>query len=85
MDALPRTFYLPDTMKNRPWLPAINPHFEAVEAKLDAWLRDFKALGPVTYEAFDKCGVGSYDTCYLFEVRLTCTRSCSPASSKGLS
>lgn len=59
MDARPKMIYLPDTMVNWPWLRTINPHFEDVKAEADASFRDFKALGPESQKAFDKCDFGS--------------------------
>ncbi|KAG2346537.1 terpenoid synthase [Suillus weaverae] len=57
MDAHAKTtmIYLPDTMINWPWPRAINPHFEDVKTEVDASFRDFRALGPESQEAFDKC------------------------------
>ncbi|KAG0702611.1 terpenoid synthase [Suillus ampliporus] len=55
MDARPRVIYLPDTMNSWPWPRAMNPHYEAVKAEVDASFRNFKALSAQSQEAFDKC------------------------------
>ncbi|KAG1732863.1 isoprenoid synthase domain-containing protein [Suillus paluster] len=59
MEARPRVIYLPDTMNDWPWPRAMNPHYEAVKAEVDASFRDFKALSAKSQEAFDKCDSGS--------------------------
>jgi hypothetical protein len=52
MDTLTRNFYLPDTMMdNWPWPRVLNPHYEAMKLEVEAWRRDFKALGPDAHEA----------------------------------
>ncbi|KAK0214397.1 terpenoid synthase [Armillaria fumosa] len=48
-------FRIPDTLAYWPWPRTINPHYEEVKAASEAWFRSFKAFGPESQSAFDRC------------------------------
>ena len=55
-----RMLYLPETMAKWPWPRAINPHYEEVSAKSNAWFHGFKAFTARSQHAFDKCDFGMF-------------------------
>lgn len=48
-------FRIPNTLTYWPWPRIINPHYEEVKAASEAWFRSFKAFGPESQSAFDRC------------------------------
>ncbi|PBK94448.1 terpenoid synthase [Armillaria gallica] len=54
-------FRIPDTLTYWPWPRRINPHYEEVKAASDAWFRSFKAFGPESQRAFDRCNFSMTD------------------------
>ncbi|KAK0476350.1 hypothetical protein IW261DRAFT_1642056, partial [Armillaria novae-zelandiae] len=48
-------FRIPNTPVYWPWPRVINPHYEEVKAASEAWFRSFKAFGPESQCAFDRC------------------------------
>ncbi|KAL5510886.1 hypothetical protein ACEPAG_4643 [Sanghuangporus baumii] len=55
MSSETKLLHLPDTLANWPWPRTINPHYEAVKAESDAWIRSFNAFSTKSQYAIDKC------------------------------
>ncbi|SJL11821.1 uncharacterized protein ARMOST_15232 [Armillaria ostoyae] len=49
------TFRIANTLTYWPWPRRINPHYEEVKAESEAWFQSFKAFGPESQRAFDRC------------------------------
>ncbi|KAI0041515.1 terpenoid synthase [Auriscalpium vulgare] len=49
------SYRLPETLAGWPWPRMINPHYEEVKAESRAWFHSFRAFGPKSQDAFDKC------------------------------
>ncbi|KAJ6479121.1 terpenoid synthase [Mycena sanguinolenta] len=47
--------YLPDTLRNWPWLRHLSPHYPVCKEESEAWLETFKAFSPEAQQAFNLC------------------------------
>ncbi|KAH9940764.1 terpenoid synthase [Epithele typhae] len=52
------TITVPDTLASWPYPRRINPHYETVAPESATWVRGFRAFGPRSQRAFDKCNFG---------------------------
>ncbi|KAF8987968.1 terpenoid synthase [Cyathus striatus] len=52
---MPKTIYIPDTLRNWPWQRAVNPNYEICKAESAAWAESFGAFSPKAQKAFNKC------------------------------
>ncbi|KAI0345597.1 terpenoid synthase [Trametopsis cervina] len=50
----PEMLYLPETMRNWPWLRRLNPHYEEVSTASKEWFKSFKPFSERSQYAFDK-------------------------------